>query len=580
MSTHRPSAMAVPPSDLHPLLEPKLAEPTQEFDPSVLLVDDDGTTAAWWSALADTASLAATEPAMTNLPPAENNHLPDLDSTGSIDALLLSLLTYTPAGLNPTVASPSVSATSTCAATPTIPTSPTAAHPTPESLPELRPRVAKRATDDATRTIQPNYDPKTMNPTESAPETSRKRSVDASDSTTVVGSPPPPAKRTRRGLTEDEVQLRKQERSRRNREAAQLSREKKKRQVEDLEAHNLTLVAENATLATRMDALEAQNRQLAQQLEECNRLVRTLVATQPPLAADMTARLVACAADCGPPNSSRDGSINHGPEHNDGSRGSGTSALPSPTSSNVSSPPTGAAVNETLAPAAEDPSFGKTAVLDQPTSTGVGSRQQKPGTSVPAQSISRPAPMTMVVTRSMARSKGLTTTAPRPQPASPTTSPTTTQSLSPPCPTAKWTVSSIPSPASLRVVLIPIWTVALTAYSLLLSRCRQTPTLTTWETYLPTFLRSQLTAVPKAVWHLAPQTLTVTYLTLRLLCQWEAHRYLATLTRWSPSQSLRTPSVSSADPCYLAAPSSSVLPPTGGTCSRPFLGKNVFASAF
>ncbi|KAJ1906509.1 hypothetical protein IWQ60_012063 [Tieghemiomyces parasiticus] len=370
--------MAVPPSDLHPLLEPKPAEPTQEFDPSVLLVDDDGTTAAWWSALADTASLAATEPATTNLPPAEDNQLPDLASTGSIDALLLSLLTYTPADLNPTVASPSASATSTCAATPTIPTSPTAAHPTPEALPELRPRAAKRATDDATRTIQPNCDPKTMNPTESSLETSRKRSVDASDSITVVGSPPPPAKRTRRGLTEEEVQLRKQERSRRNREAAQLSREKKKRQVEDLEAHNLTLAAENATLATRMDALEAQNRRLAQQLEECNRLVRTLVATQPPLAADMTARLVACAVDCGPPNPSRDGSINHGPEHNDGSRGPGTSALPSPTSSNVSSPPTGAVVDETLAPAAEDPGFGKTAVLDQPTSTGVEHLETRP----------------------------------------------------------------------------------------------------------------------------------------------------------------------------------------------------------
>ncbi|RKP39675.1 hypothetical protein BJ085DRAFT_16033, partial [Dimargaris cristalligena] len=89
--------------------------------------------------------------------------------------------------------------------------------------------------------------------------------------TTAVESPasqgPPAPKRSRKALSEAEVRQKKQERSRRNRDAAQQSREKKKQFIADLEVQNGQLQSENGELRARMTDLETQNRALWERLE-------------------------------------------------------------------------------------------------------------------------------------------------------------------------------------------------------------------------------------------------------------------------------------------------------------------------
>jgi hypothetical protein len=98
--------------------------------------------------------------------------------------------------------------------------------------------------------------------------TSKRRSESPASSSNDSSSPPPgdhppPAKKTKRkARTEEEKEARAQERTLRNRRAAQESRDRKKRQFESLEEENKRLQEENAKMKARIEQLESQQFQL------------------------------------------------------------------------------------------------------------------------------------------------------------------------------------------------------------------------------------------------------------------------------------------------------------------------------
>lgn len=99
--------------------------------------------------------------------------------------------------------------------------------------------------------------------------TSKRRSESPASSSNDSSSPPPsgdhppPAKKTKRkARTEEEKEVRAQERTMRNRRAAQESRDRKKRQFESLEEENKRLQEENAKMKARIEQLESQQFQL------------------------------------------------------------------------------------------------------------------------------------------------------------------------------------------------------------------------------------------------------------------------------------------------------------------------------
>jgi small-conductance mechanosensitive channel len=75
-------------------------------------------------------------------------------------------------------------------------------------------------------------------------------------------------KKRRRTVDPVDREAKARERTLRNRAAAQLSREKKRRYVEELETTNTQLKRDNVSLAGRLSGVEADNRQLTHKLEE------------------------------------------------------------------------------------------------------------------------------------------------------------------------------------------------------------------------------------------------------------------------------------------------------------------------
>ncbi|KAJ3188563.1 hypothetical protein HDU85_004277 [Gaertneriomyces sp. JEL0708] len=93
------------------------------------------------------------------------------------------------------------------------------------------------------------------------------------DETTTPSQPLPssknkPTTRKRRKLTPEEKEQKAQERVLRNRQAAQESRDKKRKYVEDLESVNEHLEKQNETLIRRLESVEKRNESLSSKLEE------------------------------------------------------------------------------------------------------------------------------------------------------------------------------------------------------------------------------------------------------------------------------------------------------------------------
>jgi hypothetical protein len=74
-------------------------------------------------------------------------------------------------------------------------------------------------------------------------------------------------KKRRRTADPVDREAKARERTLRNRAAAQLSREKKRRYLEELESANTQLKRDNTSLAGRLSGVEADNRQLTRKLE-------------------------------------------------------------------------------------------------------------------------------------------------------------------------------------------------------------------------------------------------------------------------------------------------------------------------
>jgi Basic region leucine zipper len=82
--------------------------------------------------------------------------------------------------------------------------------------------------------------------------------LSSSSSASDTSSGPRPKKTKRKARTEEEKEARAQERTMRNRRAAQESRDRKKRQFEALEEENQRLLEENRRMKQRIEQLESQ----------------------------------------------------------------------------------------------------------------------------------------------------------------------------------------------------------------------------------------------------------------------------------------------------------------------------------
>ncbi|KAJ1965705.1 hypothetical protein IWQ62_002603 [Dispira parvispora] len=102
---------------------------------------------------------------------------------------------------------------------------------------------------------------------------SRPATPSSTETITTTVCREPKSKRARKTLSPEEVMAKKQERSRRNRDAAQLSRERRRQFVEKLETRNQELERENTELRTRVSAVEQQNQLLLRRLDEISRQV-------------------------------------------------------------------------------------------------------------------------------------------------------------------------------------------------------------------------------------------------------------------------------------------------------------------
>ncbi|KAJ1651864.1 hypothetical protein IWQ61_007672 [Dispira simplex] len=115
-------------------------------------------------------------------------------------------------------------------------------------------------------------------PAEDISDTVSSRPVTPSPSQTLITSTCTETKnkRARKILSPEEVLAKKRERSRRNRDAAQLSRERRRQFVEQLETRNQELERENTELRTRVSAVEQRNQLLLSRLDELSRQVARL----------------------------------------------------------------------------------------------------------------------------------------------------------------------------------------------------------------------------------------------------------------------------------------------------------------